>query len=131
MQQPTKKFLENIINGSSCAIFVKDSNLKFILINDAFTKMTGLREQDILGKDDFDFFPPSKAEFFKVIDEEVLNSGNENSNEEKLLDSNGETLTLNTIKSRTQDEEGNFYIVGNIYDTTEKAKLISELKISN
>jgi len=127
----SKQFLENIINSCSNAIFVKDSSYKFILINDAFTRMTGVEEQDILGKDDYDFFPSAKADIFKAIDEEVINTGIENFNEEKLLSPDGLTLTLNTGKSATTDESGNRYIVGSIYDTTEKKQLIDNLKMSN
>ena len=126
-----KQFLQNILNSSSIAFFVKDSNLKFVFINKAFTQMLGLKEEDILGKDDYDFFPPDKADFFKSIDEEVLKTGIENFNEEKLLTPDGSTMTLNTGKSRTQDEDGNFYIVGNIYNTTERSQLIDNLKMGN
>jgi len=93
--------------------------------------MTGVKEQDILGKDDYDFFPPAQADVFKAIDEEVLKTGFENFNEEELLNPDGVTLTLNTGKSRTTDESGNQYIVGNIYDTTERTQLIENLEISN
>ena len=131
MPKHSKNFLENILNSISNPIFVKDSNRKFVLINDAFTRLTGLEEHDIIGKDDHDFFPKAQADLFKTIDEAVLNTGEENFNEEKLLNPDGVTLTLNTGKNCTTDESGNRYIVGNIYDTTEKTQLIDNLKMSN
>ena len=131
MTQFSQQFLENILDSSSTAVFIKDSNLKFVYINDAFTRLLGLREQDILGKDDYDFFPPAKADIFKAIDEAVLQTGESNFNEERLLGHEGTTLTLNTGKSRAEDEFGNYYIVGNIYDNTEKKQLIDNLQMSN
>ena len=123
--------MENIIKSSSNPIYVKDSNLRFVLINDAFTRMTGVEEHDVLGKNDYDFFPAAQADIFKAIDEAVLNTGDANFNEEKLLSPDGVTLTLNTGKNRITDELGNRYIVGNIYNTTEKKQLIDNLKMSN
>ncbi|MFK7809364.1 MAG: ATP-binding protein [Saprospiraceae bacterium] len=131
MSKYSKQFLENIIKSSSNPIFVKDANLRFVLVNDAFTRMTGIEAQDILGKDDYDFFPAAQADVFKAIDEVVLNTGEENFNEEKLLGPDGVTLTLNTGKNCITDELGNRYIVGNIYNTTEKKQLIDNLKVSN
>ena len=131
MSKHSKQFLENILNSCSYPLFVKDANRKFVLINDAFTKLTGVEEQDILGKDDHDFFPAAQADVFKAIDEAVLNSGIENFNEEMLINPDGVTLTLNTGKNCTTDELGNRYIVGNVFDTTEKKQLIDNLKMSN
>ena len=131
MSKHSKQFLERILNGASNPIFVKDSNLRFVLVNDAFTLLTGIAEHDIIGKDDYDFFPKDLADSFKILDEEVLNGGEEIFNEEKLLSQDGVTLTLNTGKRCITDEVGNRFIVGNIYDTTEKSQFIESLKMSN
>ena len=131
MSDHSKQFLENILNSSSSAIFVKDSQLKFVFINDAFTRLTGLTEEVILGKDDYDFFPVAQADIFRAIDEEVLRTGIENFNEEKLLTPEGRAFSLNTGKNRVRDEFRKFYIVGNIYNTTERNQLIDNLKMSN
>lgn len=131
MTQQPNNFLRSLISNLSNPIFVKDSNLRFILINDSFTKLIGLGEDDILGKNDYDFFPVEQSDIFRAIDEEVLRSGIENFNEEKLLGPDGNTLTLNTGKNRFIDEYGNRYIVGCIYNTTERSQLIDNLKMSN
>jgi PAS domain S-box-containing protein len=131
MSEHTNQFLAAILNGGTNPVFVKDSTLKFVFINDAFTRMTGLKEEHVLGKDDYDFFTTAQADAFKAIDEHVLNTGIKNFNEEKLLKPDGTILTLNTSKSRITDEFGNHFIVGNIYDTTERKQLIDKLKISN
>lgn len=131
MSKHSKEFLENILNSSSNPIFVKDSNLKFVYVNDACTQMFGVEAEYILGKDDYDFFPPDQADRFKAIDEAVLKTGVGNFNVEKALSPDGVTLTLKTGKSRTIDEAGNAFIVGNIYNTTENYQLIDNLKMSN
>ena len=127
----SKEFLENILNGTSNPIFVKDSNLKFVYVNDACARMFGVEKEYILGKDDYDIFPTTQANNFKAIDDELLKTGVPNFNEEKALSPDGVTMTLNTTKSRITDESGNAYIVGNIYNTTENNKLIDNLKMSN
>ncbi|HNS21910.1 MAG TPA: AraC family transcriptional regulator [Sedimentisphaerales bacterium] len=56
--------------------FAKDRRGKFIMGNRAFLEKLGLdREEDLIGKDDFDFFPARLVEIFLRDDQRVIKTG--------------------------------------------------------
>ncbi len=57
--------------------FAKDGNGKFVMGNDQFVRQCGAKsEAEIIGKDDFDFFPPGRAESYVKDDKYVMETGN-------------------------------------------------------
>jgi two-component system cell cycle sensor histidine kinase/response regulator CckA len=73
-------FLDSIIDNLPAMLFVKDAQtLRFERYNHAGEALVGRTSAELLGKTDFDFFPPEQAAFFQEKDREVLRSG-------KLLD---------------------------------------------
>ena len=58
-------------------VFVKDAHeLRFTNFNEAGLRLLGHKREDLIGKNDFDFFPSDQAIFFQSKDREVLLSGN-------------------------------------------------------
>lgn len=56
--------------------FVKDRSGRFVMANDTFVKQCGAAaEKDIIGKTDFDFFPPARAEAYVKDDAFVMATG--------------------------------------------------------
>ena len=56
-------------------VFVKDAHdLKFVRINRAGEGSSGVHEEELLGKSDYDFFPKNEADFFTAKDRAVLTS---------------------------------------------------------
>jgi len=46
-------------------IFLKDAkNLRFVRMNKAGEALLGVNRNDLIGKNDFDFFPEHQADFF-------------------------------------------------------------------
>ncbi len=67
------RFLESLVQNIPHMIFVKDaSDLRFVRLNRAGETLIGLREAQVLGKTDHDFFPPAEAGFFVAKDRQVL-----------------------------------------------------------
>ncbi|WP_431161801.1 sigma 54-interacting transcriptional regulator [Flagellimonas beolgyonensis] len=125
-----EKQWNNIINTIGDPIFVKDDQSRLLVVNDAFCTIFGLSRLDILGKtlaDDVDV--QERGDFLK-IDRKVLETGEENVNEESLTVRGGETRFISTKKSRFVDKEGNKYLVGIIRDITDRKKAEQELKLS-
>jgi PAS domain S-box-containing protein len=57
------------------AFFAKDENFRFVCANRRFIERFGLqREEEIIGRDDFDLFPVRLAENFRQDDMEVIRS---------------------------------------------------------
>ncbi len=68
-------FLDSIIENLPNMVFVKDANeLRFVRMNKAGEDLLGIPREELLGKNDFDFFPQTEAEFFIKKDKEVLES---------------------------------------------------------
>jgi len=65
-------FLEKILNYIRDPIFVKDSNHKLILVNDAECDLAGHTREELMGKTDYDFFPKDQVDIFWQKDDEVL-----------------------------------------------------------
>jgi two-component system sensor kinase FixL len=112
-------------------IFIKDAGeLRFIRVNHAGEQLLGLTTQELIGKNDYDFFPESQAAFFTSKDHEVLESGIEADIPEEQID----TVTqgkrwLHTKKVPILDDEGQpIYLLGISEDITEAKQAASELK---
>ncbi|MGH2523471.1 MAG: GAF domain-containing protein, partial [Anaerolineales bacterium] len=74
--QRTQAFLDSVIENLPAMLFVKDAReLRFVRWNKAGEELMGLGRAEMIGRNDFDFFPQEEAEFFTSKDREVLTSG--------------------------------------------------------
>lgn len=69
----TNSLLNSIIENIPNTIFVKDArDLTFVRFNKAGEELTGISEEELLLKTDYDFFPKEQADGFTENDREVL-----------------------------------------------------------
>lgn len=69
----SEAFLDSLIENLPNMVFVKDAeNLKFVRFNKAGEELLGLLHSDLIGKNDYDFFPKEQADFFTSKDRAVL-----------------------------------------------------------
>ncbi|OGF45295.1 MAG: hypothetical protein A2231_11230 [Candidatus Firestonebacteria bacterium RIFOXYA2_FULL_40_8] len=123
--QSFNKQLNSVINVISYPVFVKDENSVFLFVNDAFCKMLGIDQENIIGKTLAESLPEDQMEHFFKIDKLVIESGQENTCEEMLTGKDGKILTIITKKSRYINEQGENILVGVIQDVTEH-KILEE-----
>jgi PAS domain S-box-containing protein len=72
-QTRARTFLDAIVENMPAMVFVKESErLSFELFNRAGEQLLGVDRKDLLGKNDYDFFPPDQAAFFQAKDRETL-----------------------------------------------------------
>ena len=70
-------FLDAIIENIPLMLFIKESaSLRFVRFNRAGEDLLGWPRQSLVGKNDFDFWPPEQAEFFVQKDRETMKRGN-------------------------------------------------------
>jgi diguanylate cyclase (GGDEF)-like protein/PAS domain S-box-containing protein len=119
----TKHFLDNIINTLGEPVFVKDSESRFVLVNDALCKMLGMKREEIIGKTLAESLPEYQMNHFLKIDRQVLSTGIENQSEECL-----QKRTIVTKKTCYIDNQGKKFLLGVIHDITERKRIEKELE---
>ena len=71
--QKANSYLDQIIENLPSMLFLKDArDLRFVTINRAGEDLMGHPRTEMLGKNDYDFFPKAQADFFTQKDREVL-----------------------------------------------------------
>jgi len=123
--------LRTIIESIPDSIYVKDLDCRKVLANKANCHNMGFEnEEEVIGKNDFDIFPPEIAQPFYDDDQQVLKLGKSIVNrEEKGINSKGELIWLLTSKLPLYDENGNISgLVGLGHDITKRKKAEEELK---
>lgn len=125
-----EKFLDSVIENLPHMIFIKDAeHLRFTRVNRAGEKLLGHDRKELIGKNDFDFFPQEQAEFFTSKDRQVLRGGEPLDIPEEDIDTQccGRRV-LHTKKMPIVDERGNAaFLVGISEDITAQKQTQLEL----
>ncbi|HEX6224061.1 MAG TPA: PAS domain S-box protein [Chryseolinea sp.] len=124
----SQNFLDNIINTVAAPIFVKDSQHRWVLVNQEFCNLIGRTKEELIGRSDGEFWSPEEAKVFMKVDREVLRKGRTIVNEEKVTSPNGTVHDLLTVKSVYKNENGKKFIIGFITEITEIKKAQEKIK---
>ncbi len=108
-------------------VFLKNTDSIFIACNANFAVELGISEEEVAGKNDYDFYPKEVAQKYIAEDKRVLLSKKTEEFEEETV-VNGGTSWSNTVKSPVLDENGNVTgILGIFWDITERKNLEIQL----
>ena len=128
--ESTTAFLDSVIDHLPLMLFVKNADdLTYIRFNKRGEEITGITEEEFLGKSDYDFYPREQAATFIAKDREVLASG-----ELLVIDEDPhermdrQTRYLHTTKVPIYDKQGKpRYLLGIAEDVTEQKTIAVEL----
>ena len=80
----TRKLLHTVINTTDDLIFYKNCKLQYIGCNKSFENVSGKKESEIIGKDDFELFEKNIAQIFREQDLAILNNDRLSTSDEWL-----------------------------------------------
>ncbi len=128
----TQRLLDSIVDNIPVMVFLKRAeDLRFELFNRAGETLLGYPRSELLGKNDYDFFPKQQADFFTDEDRKALAS--EAATEipqEAIKTASGETRYLHTWKIALRNEANKpTHLLGISIDITER--MITDEKIRN
>jgi two-component system NtrC family sensor kinase len=117
--QKNYNLLLTVINSTPTALFVKDIHGRYTMLNAAGASIIGKSEDDIIGRDDSELFPPEIAGNIKKIDRQIVAAGKTQVIEEELP-VKGKLRTFLSTKNAYRDWQGNISgIVSIARDITE------------
>ncbi len=116
----TLRLLNSITENSSDAIFIKDLEGRYLVVNPALAKLLGKPMEKIIGQNDFQLFPDHLAQAYREDDRVILESGETRTFHESLI-TGEQTLPYLTTK-------GPLIIEGKIEGVFGIARDISQLK---
>jgi|GEM_PF-4230327 len=126
----TSSFLDTILENIPNMIFVKDADeLRFVRFNKAGEELLGYSRDDLLGKNDYNFFPQEQADFFTAKDREVIREGVLVNIPEEPIDTKEGKKWLHTKKITLKDDQGKpIYLMGISEDISERKKMEDALR---
>lgn len=118
-----RNVLRTMIDLIPAFIYAKDANSRFTACNALVAQRMGTSPDQLVGKTDFDFFPPEMAEKFFNDEQALIKSGVPLINHEEIAfdKTRGMNRVILTSKVPLRDEHGNLTgIVGTGYDITDR-----------
>src|SRR5690606_17780308 len=125
-----RNMLRTLIDSLPDLIYAKDVNCKFLLANEACCQAMGTTTHEVVGKDDFDFFPKDLASGFYEDEQRIIRSGEPLLNrEETALYHDGRRAFVLTSKVPLRDPKGRVVgIMGIGRDITARVQAENELR---
>lgn len=124
-----KALLNSMMNAIPDLIFYKNRNNVYIGCNEAFCRFNNLDFTDIIGKDDFEIFPPKVAQQYYESDSKLIEEKMVFREESWETNHEGNKYLLDTLKVPFTDKDGNpLGIVGICHDITERYNFEIDLK---
>ena len=121
-----------LVNTIPDLIWLKDADGVFLNCNKTFERFLGAKEDDIIGKTDYDFVDKELAEFFREHDRKAMTAGKASSNEEWItFADDGHHALLYTTKIPMHDIKGRLIgVLGVGRDITDLKRAEQELRES-
>jgi PAS domain S-box-containing protein len=98
--------LRAVVENTTDAVYVKDLEGRYRLMNPSGAQPIGRTIPEILGRDDVALFPPDTARLIVENDREILREGMTRSYVEDIVDAEGGRRTYISVKGVYRDENG-------------------------
>lgn len=128
--EKSTEYLDSLLDHIPMTVFVKDAkDLRFTHLNKAGEELLGFDRSELIGRSDFDFFPPDQAEHFTQVDKDVIAGKQVVDTKEELIQTKHRgTRILHTKKIPLFGKDGNpQYLLGVSEDITDKKNSEEEM----
>jgi PAS domain S-box-containing protein len=119
--------LQDIVDNTTAVVFVKDLDLRYLLVNREFERLHQVQRDQIRGKTDFEIHPPVVAETVRANDRRVIEAGEPIQFEEAVPSLEGERVYV-SAKFLLRDRTGKPYAVCGIATDITELKRVEELQ---
>jgi PAS domain S-box-containing protein len=125
-----RALLRTLIDNLPDTVYVKDTSLRKTLANKADLDIMGKKEEEVIGKTDYDFYPQEVADAFAADDKKVIEQGISIINrEEKIIGADGKEHWLLTSKTPLFDRSGNITgLIGIGRNISERVQNLKDLE---
>ena len=120
----------SFLSHTPTVAYMKDTEGRYVFINQTFERVFNLRSDQLIGKNDFDWLPPETAEKVTENDRAVLEKNEKIEVIESVAAPNGESNHWLSLKFPFTDYQGKRFVGGVSIDITERAK-IEQLLVDN
>ena len=128
----SEAFYHSLVEHLPQNMFRKDLSERFTFANQRFCQLLGKPLEEIIGKTDWDFYPPELAAKYQTDDREVIRTGKTFETVEENVAPNGEKIYVQVVKTPIRDANG--HILGTqciFWDTTERKRFEEQLQQKN
>ena len=124
--------LQAILDGTSDAVFIKDTQGRYLLLNEATARFVGKRQQEVIGHDDMFLFPPADAQAVMEGDRKVMTGGMTTTYEDVATTADGVKRTFLATKGPLLDGQSRVMgLFGIARDITERKQAEDALRRLN
>ncbi|ERE05287.1 PAS domain S-box protein [Pseudogulbenkiania ferrooxidans] len=101
-----RALLDAVVTSTSDAVFIKDVQGRYLLVNHAALAFVGKSSREVIGKDDWELFDEETAKELIVQDRLIMQSGRVQTHEEHLVLQNGERMVFLVTKGPVYNSAG-------------------------
>ncbi len=123
------EFINALLNALPIPVHYKDNTLRYSGCNRAFTVLTGITEEELIGKQSCDIWPANEAALCESTDTMLIREGQLTTHTTTITDRSGRVHDIIHSKNLFHDHQGNVAgIVGAFQDMTNYNQLVKDLK---
>jgi PAS domain S-box-containing protein len=119
--------LQDIVDNTTAVVFVKDLDLRYLLVNREYERRHRVQRDQIRGRTDFDILPHDVAEALRENDRQVIEAGVPIQFEETVPSGDGERVYVSS-KFLLRNRTGKSYAVCGVATDITELKRVGEMQ---
>ena len=129
----SQQYLQAVVEGTTDAVFIKDVQGRYLLLNSAASRFVGKSSEEVIGYDDTFIFPHDDAQALMNQDRAVMVDGQVKTYEEHITTADGLRRTFFSTKGTLFNSDGTviglFGVARDITERNRAEELIKEAEL--